>query len=678
MILTLVQRIKELSEIQPEKIAVSFKNERLSYCELNSKTVSIASRMHEFGITKGDRVMFSAVSKPEMVVMYLAIQYLGAIPVFVDKNATSLTAFTIYKDSGAKLFLTDKSIKEYEEELTAYSLRGVYAESGKKKISYVEPKDEDLAELIYTSGTTGTPKGCMLTYRAVNSILMNTVLGTKITNDSVTLIPLPLNHSFALRVLRANLYMGATVVLQNGFTFAKEIENNLDRFNCTSMAIVPASVETIEKQMQDKFSEVVGRLKKIEVSAGSLSVEQRKTLVKRLPDTSIINTWGSSETGGAIFLDVSDVVKNHPDKIGALGKPIDGVEVRTIDEEGNIFNSDKFRPGRMCIRGDMQMSGYWNKPELTRSTIRDGWLVTGDMIYKDDDGYIYMLGRADDMINVGGEKVSPVEIENVAGEYEYISECACIGVEDPEKVLGYVPVLFVVTKSSLYSEMALRKLLSQKLERFKIPVSVIEVLELPRNAMLKIDRNALKEMWNRKDSEVLFNETIHSIFTRRSVRKFLGKKIEKEILQTIVKAGYYAPTGHNLQTWKFTVITNDKELEILKQTARKTAKDNDIYFYGWNNPAAIIIVSNDIRNTYGCQDASCASENIMLAAWSYGIGSVWLNPLMTMRDICPMKELLDRYGIPDNHTVWSAIALGYPVADGVLLRRNQDVISWVE
>ena len=675
---TLVQKIMELSDIQPDKIAVSFKNERLSYCELNSKIKNVASRMNEIGILKEDRVLFSAVSKPEMVALYLAIQYLGAVPVFVDKNATSHNAFAIYKDSGAKMFFTDKPIKEYEDVCNVYSLRGVYAEAGKKEIDYVEPEEEDLAELIYTSGTTGVPKGCMLTYRAINSILMNTVEGIGINNDNVALIPLPLNHSFALRVLRANLYMGATVVLQNGFTFAKEIENNLDRYNCTSLAIVPASVETIEKQMQDKFSEVVGRFKNIEVSAGSLSIEQRRRLVKRLPETSIINTWGSSESGGAIFIDVSDVVTNHPDKIGALGKPIDGVEVNTIDEDGNFFESDKTHPGRMCIHGDMQMSGYWNNSELTDSTIKEGWLVTSDMIYRDEDGYIYMLGRADDIINVGGEKVSPVEVENIAGEYEYIAECACIGVEDPEKVLGFVPVLFIVTKNNLFSETEFKKYLLQKLEKYKIPVAFIEVLELPRNAMQKVDRKALKELWNRKDSEILFNETVHSILTRRSVRKFLDKKIEKETLKTIVKAGYYAPSGHNMQTWKFTVITNDEELEVLKQYTRETAKNNDIYFYGWDNPAAIILVSNDNRNIYGCQDASCASENIMIAAWSFGIGSVWLNPLMTMRDLSPIKELLDRYGIPNNHKVWSAIAMGYPVSDGVLLKKNPDVINWIE
>ena len=678
MVETLIQRIEELAQKQPDKLAVAFKNDQLTYSGLNVKIHDVASRMSELGIEKGDRVLFSAVSKPEMAVLYLAIQYLGAVAVFIDKNATAQNAVTIYKDADAKLFFTDKPVKGYEDECKVYSLRQVYSECGNREISYCLPQEDDLAEMIYTSGTTGKPKGCMLTYKAINSIWMNTIRGIGMREDDITLIPLPLNHSFALRVFRACLYIGATVVLQNGFTFAKDIENNLDRYACTAVAIVPASVETIARQMQDKFPEIMGRFRYIEVSAGSLSVDQRKRLTRQLPNTVIHNTWGSSESGGALFLNVTDIAKNRPEKIATLGRPLDGISVRTLDENGNAFESDKAHPGRMSIRGDMQMSGYWNRPELTADTLKDGWLTTGDMIYRDEDGYLYMLGRADDIINVGGEKVSPIEVENVAGEYENIYECACIGVEDPEGVLGNVPVLFVAAKNNKYSEDDLRHFLSLRLEKYKVPVKFVEVVELPRNSMQKVDKHALKGMWERKGDNSLFNETIQTIMTRRSVRRFKDEQIDRELIQTILRAGYYAPSGHNMQTWKFTVIANKKELERLKAAARETAKANDVYFYGWDNPALIILVSNDSRNAYGCQDASCATENMMLAAWSFGIGSVWLNPLMTLRDKQPVKGLLDEYGVPENHTVWSAVAMGYPVADGVQLKKNTEVIKWIE
>lgn len=675
---TLVNRILFLAGSQPEKIALAFKQETLTYAELRDKMTAIAGRLADLGVKRGDRVPFSAVSKPESVALYLAIQYAGAAAVFVDKNCSPDNIAFIYNDCDASIFFTDKPVKGHEESIKTFSLKEIYEGSGSRNIDYISPEENDLAELIYTTGTTGQPKGCMLTYRSVHAIWMNTIDGIRIRNDDILLLPLPLNHSFALRVLRAYLYLGAEVVLQNGFTFAREIENNIDRYHCSAMAIVPASVETIARQMQDKFVEIMGRFRYIEVGAGSLTLEQRKRLTGQLPGTLIMNTWGSSESGGAIFLNVTEAVHDEQ-KISALGKPLPCVEIKTIDESGKAFVSDRDHPGRMALKGDMMMAGYWNKPELTGKTIVDGWLLTNDMIYIDPDGFVYMLGRADDIINVGGEKVSPLEVENAAGEYENIAECACIGVPDPEHILGWVPVLFAAARNNRYSEEDLKKYLAGKIEKYKIPVKYVTVTEIPRNSMQKIDRKALRKMWEQREGKAdLMNETIRTIMTRRSIRKFSDFPVGKDIIQQILKAGYYAPSGNNMQTWRFTVITKASEISRLKEAAGIAAKANNVYFFGWENPQVLILVSNDQRNPNGCQDASCAAENIMLAAWSLGVGAVWLNPLRTLRDKEPVKQVLDSYGIPETHIVWSTIALGYPAADGVLLKKKANVVSWIE
>ena len=272
-------------------------------------------------------------------------------------------------------------------------------------------------------------------------------------------------------------------------------------FNCNAMACVPSSYEVMKSQMQDDFSRVLSKLTFIEFSAGSLSIRQRREITKLIPSVQIYNTWGSSESGGAIFCDVSKVVAD-PVKIGSLGRPLeDKVEVKILDSKGNTIQSDAAHPGRMTLKGDMQMSGYWNNEEATKNTLVDGWLLTGDMAYLDDEGNVYMLGRADDIINVGGEKVSPIEVENIAGEYEYIKECVCIGVEDSEGIMGQVPILFVVTKTG-YEENELIKFLSKKMERYKLPQKYIKLQELPRNRMQKIDRNELKRIWENKDKLV--------------------------------------------------------------------------------------------------------------------------------------------------------------------------------
>lgn len=676
MIETLAERIGQLGRTMPGRPAVAFKKELLTYGELAERMRTIGGRLVELGVKRGDRVLFSATSKPEAVAVYLGIQYAGAVAVFIDKNATAANAALIYEATGAAVFFTDKPMKGFDACRT-YSLRKLFSDPCGTEAEYLRPGEDDLAEMIYTSGTTGRPKGVMLTYKNIYAIWTNTIQGVGMLPEDRILLPLPLNHSFALRVLRAGLYLGALVVLQNGFTFAKEIENNLNLYACTAIAIVPASVETISRQMQDKFAQVMGRFRYIEVSAGSLNVEQRRRMTGLLPDTRIINTWGSSESGGALFLNVNEAVKSER-TVSALGKPLIGsVEIRTLDEQGQPFVSDAAHPGRMALRGDMQMAGYWNDPEQTAATLRDGWLLTGDMIYIDPDGTVFMLGRADDIINVGGEKVSPLEVENAAAGYEHLSECACIGVPDPEGVLGFVPVLFTVPRSSAYSQEELARFLAGHLERYKLPARYVELLELPRNNMQKIDRKALKVLWENGGAESPVNAAIQVLLTRRSVRKFQDRPIPRELLEILLKAGIYAPSGHNMQTWRFTAVTDPEKLRQLKEATVTAARENGVYCYGFENPAAVILVSNDSRNPYGCQDASCASENIMLAAWSYGIGSVWLNPLMTLRSKEPVKSLLDAWGVPENHTVWSMLSLGYPVAEGTLLKKKTDVIRWI-
>lgn len=679
---TLVQRILELARTKPDAVAVAFKKEKLTYARLAEKIRIIGTELKNRDIRTGDRILFSAVSKPEMVAVYLGIQYAGAIAVFIDKNSTAENAAAVYEDAQASLFLTDKPMKErngkdWGEHCCVASMKQLYAAPAPEKFAdYVMPEPEDMAELLFTTGTTGKPKGVILTYKAVYHILSNTIQGIGIREDERLLLPLPLNHSFALRVLRATLYQGAMVVLQNGFAFAKEVENNQTAFDCTAMVAVPASMEILRGQMQDQFVPVMSKFRYIEVGAGSLTIAQRKRLTAELPHTKIYNTWGSSESGGALFTNVTEV-SSHPDQIGAVGKPLPNVEVRVLDEEGNPIQSDREHPGRMALKGDMQMAGYWNRPELTAETLKDGWLLTSDMVYTDPDGYVYMLGRADDIINVGGEKVSPVEVENIACQYEFVKECACIGVADPNEVLGQVPVLYLAVSTG-FTESGLQSYLAEKMERYKLPQHYVVVEALPRNRMGKIDRKAIRKLWESQGSEELMNPVMQALLSRRSIRRFTDRKIEPEKLDMILKAGYYAPTGRNMQTWRFTVIQNEKNIQHIKEVVKERAVLSKVNVYGFENPACLILISNDTRNATGCQDASCAAENIFLAAHSYGIGSTWLNPLFYLWEDEVIRKMLEGFGVPAGHRVWCMAALGYPAAEGNLPAKKKDVVFYAD
>ena len=673
---TLVEKILFYGDTMPEKAALCFKDKTVSYGELCAKIKNIASELEEKGISRGDRVMLSAVSKPEYVAVLLGIQYIEAIAVPIDKTAKNESITDIWEITGAKIFLADG--KKCPESVKTSSLKNLYEQAectNTEGQNYQMPEESDLCELLFTSGTTGKPKGAMLSYRCIYANMLNTWKGIGMLSSDIILNPLPLNHSFGMRVLRSALYIGATVVLQNGFTFAKETENNIIQHKCTAMACVPAAIEIMYRQMQESFSEVVGVLRYIEFSAGSVNVDTKKKLLKLLPNTLLHNTWGSTETGGAVFLDIT----HNPDKLGSIGKPLDGIQLKTVDENGNdTAGTDFDTAGRMILKGDMQMEGYWRQEELTSSAIRDGWLYTGDLVYRDKDGFVYMLGRADDIINVGGEKVSPIEVENTAQEYDEIKECACIGADDKDGILGQVPVLYIVAENGMADEKELLKYLSERMEKYKLPREIIQVSELPKNKMNKLDRKALQQIYRQQENSELLNPVICNLLARRSVREFTEKEIDKSLLDMILKTAVYAPSGHNMQTWRFTVLTSKESILRLKETARAESEKNKIHFYGFENPKILILVSNDRRNRDGCQDSSCAAENIMLAAWSYGISSVWLNPLMTLCDKPEIRNLLDEYGIPQSHTVWAMVALGYPKAPGKLLAKKENVIKFIE
>lgn len=451
-------------------------------------------------------------------------------------------------------------------------------------------------------------------------------------------------------------------------------EINIEKFGCTGLVSVPASIEVVYRQMQDRFAAVLGQLRYIEFGAGSLSYDMKKKLTQMLPKTKIVNTWGSTETGGAIFLNVTE----RPDKYTSLGKPIEGVSLKVVNAKGETVHArDIDTAGRMALKGDMQMMGYYNLPEETKEALVDGWLYTNDIVYTDDEGYVYMLGRADDIINVGGEKVSPIEVENIAQEFGQIRECACIGAPDPDGILGQVPVLYIVPENGTVDQEELIKFLSGQMEKFKLPQKYMYLEELPRNRMKKLNRKELYRLWEEAGDAQLMNEVIRNIYSRHSIRDFEEKEIPRAYLEMIVKAGIHAPSGHNLQTWRFTVIQDKQKITALKDTVKEAAERSGTYFYGFLNPDTVILISNDRRNKNTIQDSACAAENMQLAAWSYGIGSAWINALSSVSDDEKVRELLDSYGIPKNHIVWSCLVMGYPAGPAKPLAKKENVIAWV-
>ncbi len=655
----LVETVYEKKMLIPDKAAVIYKDRQVSYRELYDKAAAMASVLNHCGIQSGDKVILEAVSRPEYFVAYLAVQMLRAVTVPVDRGAKGeITQYIQDVTEAAAYICNGKKRGICKIEFTYQELETLSMTEA--AFTPQMSTGMEVVEIIFTTGSTGKPKGAMHTISAISASMYNTKNGIGIQQEDIILVPLPLNHSFSLRVVRAAFLCGASIVLQNSAVSIKETADNIDRYHCTGMISVNTVMDFFFLHTDEEtVSRIFGQLRYIEFSAGALSAVMRKKLPKLLSNTEIHNTWGSSETGGCIFLNVS----KETDKLTSLGKPIHTVEVALIDENGKaLCNTGRQYVGKLALRGEMRMIGYCSNKKDTEKTIRDGWVVMNDLVWQDSDGYLYMIGRADDMINVGGEKVAPKEIEDIILDSGLISECAVIGVPDENGVTGEMPVLYYKGKNRADAD-EIRAYLSRRLPNYKIPKKYIAITAIPKNAMGKTDRKSLKDMYCEENS--FPNKCVENILTRRSIRKFLDKEVPEELISVLLKCGAAAPSGKNLKTRRFTVIPSRTEIESFKELVKTAAERNGILMNGFDNPALLILISNDRRNADGVQDVSCSAENIMLAASSFGLGSVWLNPLMTICDDSEIRSRLNEYQIPKSHIVWSMLAIGWPAIPGV-------------
>lgn len=484
----LEQKVLEYGLIQPEKIAIGFKRKQVTYGELRKSVLKAANYMKKHGIVKGNIVLLQAITDSDYIISYLSLHYIGAIVVPVERKATLETIELIKKQLGTDYIIgTEKFIAELSNGISYKEL-----ETEEKELEEVveEFVENDIYDILFTTGTTGQAKGVVTTRKSVLSAIANEIEGANVTASEVLLIPIPLNHSFGLGKLRATLYLGATVVLQNGVSMIAELKKNVEQFQCTAMICVPSALSIISGQAGERLGEVLGGLHFIEVASAPFGIELKENLKQLLPEVHILNRYGSTETPAAVYLDI----KEAPDKLASIGKAVSRVAVKIVDDNGVEIKSSKENIGKLAIAGPMVMQGYYNAEALTNSVLRDGWLYSKDMAYIDEDGYIFLMGRDDDVINTGGKKFSPVEVEAILMKSGLIKECAVSAIPDPQEILGNVPVLVYVAVTEEVQEIEIEVYLKKNIEKYKLPVKYMRVNSLPRNYMGKLERNKIKKI----------------------------------------------------------------------------------------------------------------------------------------------------------------------------------------
>ena len=346
------------------------------------------------------------------------------------------------------------------------------------------PPLDDTADILFTTGTTGEPKGVPLTFKNEAAAARNINEYIRNTADDIELLALPISHSFGLGRLRCCLSAGATLILQGSFVNVKRIFRIIEEERVTGFAMVPASWKFLQRMSGNQLAEYAGQLRYIEMGAAHLPENDKRELASLFPTTRVTMYYGLTEASRSTFMEF------HEDelKLSSVGKPSPHTDIEIFDETGNVLAAGA--EGEICVKGEHVTAGYINADNA--DTHFGDYFRTGDWGAKDTEGYIYLKSRKKELVNVGGKKVSPTEVEDVILAIDGVADCACIGVPDPNGILGEVVKAFIVKeKGSTLAFDDIKQLLAQKLEGYKHPVLYQWIDEIPRTQNGKILRYLL-------------------------------------------------------------------------------------------------------------------------------------------------------------------------------------------
>jgi acyl-CoA synthetase (AMP-forming)/AMP-acid ligase II len=495
-----------------EKIALVVEGKPFTYDEVLQAALRLSAALQKHGVKRGDRVAIYMDNTFPAVVSIFATLMSGGVFLMINPQTKRDKLEFILNDSEAVLLLTDGHLAAQFVPALEQSryLKAVIASGNLKDAQNaalpVEPFDEvlqkhapvpepafvipnDLAALIYTSGSTGFPKGVMMAHQNMVFATGSLCEYLRLTEDERIMLMLPMAFDYGLYQLFMAFNMGATLIVERSFIFPTLVYKRIREFKATVFPGVPTIYATLIAAHQ-KSGLTFPSIRKVTNTAAALPTEYLEPLKKIFPNALIFKMYGLTECKRVAYLEPELLDK----KPGSVGKAIPGTEVFLRSPQGEPVPPGQ--PGILYVRGPHVMVGYWKREDQTAKMLVPGplpgerVLCTHDWFKMDDEGFLYFVGRSDDIIKTRGEKVSPIEIENVLYRIPQIKEAAVIGV--PDALLGQAIRAFVVAENGL-TEKEIKRVCSKHLENFMVPHQIVFLDALPKSPNGKIDKKALKE-----------------------------------------------------------------------------------------------------------------------------------------------------------------------------------------
>lgn len=498
--------LKNTADRYPDRTALIHLESRWTYDELNRRVNRLAQSLLNRSVKKGDGIALLFFNSNHFVEVYFAAMKIGAVATPVNYRFMGPEIEYIVNDSGASIFFYGNTFQELvsqcrsrlnhiEQFITVDSPDAALAadyemfmSAGDSEEPVVPVNEGDISQIMYTSGTTSKPKGAEITHRAVMWNMFNTIWGREDREEEIALIIGPLYHTAALNNhLTIQVALGGTSILIKKFDPVHVLEV-IQRERATTISGSPTMYHLL-LQHPDTHRFDTSSIKKCTVGSAILPGETKRRLETFFPNISgIYDVYGCTEAAPSITtLKAEHSMRKH----GSVGKPLPFLQIRIVDEADRPVPPGTV--GELICRGPNVMKGYHGLPEATREALRDGWLHTGDMARMDEEGFIYIVDRKSDMINSGGENISPREVEEVLLTHALIDDAAVVGVA--EDVWGEAVRAFVVKqKGAALSETDVIEHCKRNLASYKKPKYVSFVDEIPRNPSGKILKTKLRQV----------------------------------------------------------------------------------------------------------------------------------------------------------------------------------------
>lgn len=476
----ILQALMQHAESQPDKKAIVVGSNEVTYAQLKNNVQLAAGMLASMGMKAGDRIILSAHKDIEFVYLYLGAHILGVTNVIVDAESNEERLRYIEEKTSPKCCFGYESPNH-----KSIPMSELHLDEATPYLNEVEGlKADDVAEILFTTGTTGAPKGVCLSYANIygSADNINQFIGN--TQDDVEILGLPICHSFGLGRIRCNILKGATIVILGNFANVRQFFKAIEQYGATGFCVVPAAWAYIRKISGKRIEKYAPQIHYIEIGSAAMPLDTKKEMLEMFPDTRICMHYGLTEASRNCFVEFHDA--GH---IESIGKPVcDKVDVRLFDAEGNLVpNGEK---GELCVKGNMVLLRYLEDKDTEKAFFGD-YFRTGDYGYMTDEGYIYLLGREKELINVGGKKVSPMEVEDAIIALG-VGDCVCVPMKDPDGIMGELVKCYVLEGSTDQTFDQIADLLKDKLEHFKQPVCYEWIDKIPQTSSGKKKRVNLK------------------------------------------------------------------------------------------------------------------------------------------------------------------------------------------